>query len=140
MQQKSGGLSMGELMKLVDEYLHKEPYNLQEIAGCEKIFFPVSFLIMLSFLSFFLTFYFCLRLLEMDIEEVKKEYLGRIVVPAGAEGAGGTAFHLHHRAYHVYSETKRVEDFKKTCDSTDQDNESKIAVRVLFPFVFPFFV
>ena len=40
--------------------------------------------------------------------------------------AQNAQFFLYERAMHVFAESKRVADFKATCDSTDLDEEAKV--------------
>eukprot|EP01087_Luapelamoeba_hula_P009299 TRINITY_DN2399_c0_g1_i1.p1 TRINITY_DN2399_c0_g1~~TRINITY_DN2399_c0_g1_i1.p1 ORF type:complete len:517 (-),score=75.24 TRINITY_DN2399_c0_g1_i1:121-1644(-) len=89
---KGSPLSLEQLLAAVEEHLHPEAYFLPEIAS----------------------------LLELGIEEVIERYMGTIIVAnpnATSVEAGGTPLYLYKRAKHVYSETKRVEDFKLLCDT-----------------------
>lgn len=77
--------SLEDLAGFVKQHLHEEAYSLNELA----------------------------ELTGFDVDRVRKDYLGRIVV----EDVNQKVFHLCQRSLHVYTESKRVEDFQAICQT-----------------------
>ncbi|XP_074650004.1 N-acetylgalactosamine kinase-like [Tubulanus polymorphus] len=83
--QKSAGLSLSDMVLLVNDVLHKEPYTKEEVC----------------------------KILEVTADELNGLSLSHNTLHVDK-------FELHKRAKHVYSEARRVLQFKEICD----DNRS----------------
>jgi len=55
----------------------------------------------------------------LTVEQVRKEYLGKLELDEDTQ----QALYLRQRALHVYTESRRVEEFKAICESTASSAE-----------------